>query len=72
MTPQSVPDAVFHTRVRNPDLAGDNPFEWKQLSTSDVFAGKRVVVFALPGAFTPACSESHLPGYERLYDAFVG
>ena len=55
MNPQSVPDDVFHTRVRNPDLAGDNPFELKQLSTSDVFAGKRVVVFALPGAFTPAC-----------------
>lgn len=71
MTPQAVPDAVFHTRVRNPDLAGDNPFEWKQLSTSDAFAGTRVVVFALPGAFTPACSESHLPGYERLYDAFA-
>ena len=71
MTLQTVPDAVFHTRVRSPDMAGDNPFEWKQLSTIDAFAGKRVVVFALPGAFTPACSESHLPGYERLYDAFA-
>jgi peroxiredoxin len=71
VTPKTVPDVIFHTRVRNPALEGDNPFEWKDLSTADIFAGKRVVVFGLPGAFTPACSESHLPGYERLYDDFI-
>lgn len=71
MTPDHVPAAVFHTRVRNPDLAGDNPFEWRDLTTDQIFAGKRVVLFALPGAFTPACSERHLPEYEQLYDAFV-
>ena len=70
MTPQHVPDAVFHTRVRNATLGGDNPFEWKALTTADIFAGKRIVLFALPGAFTPACSDSHLPGYERLCDDF--
>ncbi|MFD1342923.1 peroxiredoxin [Litorisediminicola beolgyonensis] len=68
MTPQTVPDAVFHTRVRNPALGGDNPFEWKDVTSDEIFSGKTVVVFALPGAFTPACSDSHLPGYERLYD----
>ncbi|MDU8913292.1 peroxiredoxin [Aestuariicoccus sp. MJ-SS9] len=71
MTPQHVPDAVFHTRVRNPALGGDNPFEWKTQTTADIFAGKRIVVFALPGAFTPACSDSQLPGYERLHDDFT-
>lgn len=71
MTPQTVPDAVFHTRVRNDALQGPNPFEWKQLTSEDVFAGKRIVLFAVPGAFTPACSETHLPGYERLHDAFI-
>ncbi len=71
MTPQHVPDAIFHTRVRNPALGGDNPFEWKDLTTANVFAGKRIVLFGLPGAFTPACSDSHLPGYERLYDTFT-
>ncbi len=71
MTPQHVPDAVFHTRVRNPALPGDNPFEWKDITTDDVFAGKRIVLFALPGAFTPACSDEHLPGYEEQYDAFA-
>ncbi len=71
MHPQTVPDASFHTRVRNDTLNSPNPFEWKTLTSDDVFAGKRVVLFALPGAFTPACSESHLPGYERLHDAFM-
>lgn len=71
MMQQNVPETVFHTRVRNPALGGDNPFEWKTITGKDVFAGKRVVLFALPGAFTPACSESHLPGYERLFDEFI-
>ena len=71
MTPTHVPDCIFHTRKRNPALGGDNPFEWKDLHARDIFGGKRVVLFALPGAFTPACSESHLPGYERLYDQII-
>lgn len=71
MTPQTVPDAVFHTRVRNDALGGPNPYEWKSVSSADLFNGKRVVVFALPGAFTPACSETHLPGYEAAMDEFA-
>lgn len=71
MTPNKVPNAVFHTRVRNQSIAGSNPFEWKDVTSDEIFAGKNIVLFALPGAFTPACSESHLPGYERLYDSFV-
>jgi peroxiredoxin len=70
MVPQSVPDVVFHTRVRNDALGGPNPFEWKDVPSSDFFAGRNVVLFALPGAFTPSCSESHLPGYEARFDEF--
>jgi peroxiredoxin len=70
MHPQTVPDALFHTRVRNDALGGPNPYEWKQVTTEDVFAGKRIVLFGVPGAFTPACSESHLPGFEAQYDHF--
>lgn len=69
MTPQYVPDVVFHTRARNPELGGDNPFEWQDLSSQELFSGQKVVLFALPGAFTPACSETHLPGYEQHHDA---
>jgi peroxiredoxin len=70
MTPDRVPEVLFHTRVRNPALGGDNPFEWKDVTTGDLFGGKRVVFFAVPGAFTPACSDTHLPGFERHYEDF--
>lgn len=68
--PNRVPNVTFKTRVRNDAIEGDNPFEWKDLTTSEIFDGKRVVVFSLPGAFTPTCSTSHLPRYEELYAEF--
>jgi peroxiredoxin len=67
---QTVPDVVFKTRVRDELIGGPNPFRWQDRSTEQLFAGKRVVVFSLPGAFTPTCSTSHLPRYEELYDEF--
>ena len=66
--PDRVPDVIFKTRVRDESISGPNPFRWQDLSTADLFGGKRVVVFSLPGAFTPTCSTSHLPRYEELYD----
>jgi peroxiredoxin len=71
MHPTTVPEATFQSRVRNEALVGPNPFEWKALSSDDIFTGKQVVLFALPGAFTPACSETHLPGFENLHDEFI-
>ena len=41
----------------------------KELSTTDIFAGKKVVLFGVPGAFTPTCSNNHLPGYLENFDA---
>jgi peroxiredoxin len=40
----------------------------KDISTDDIFNGKKVVLFAVPGAFTPTCSDHHLPGYVRRAD----
>ena len=65
---QKVPDVVFKTRVRDESIGGDNPFRWQDVTTQEIFAGKRIIVFSLPGAFTPTCSTSHLPGYEAAYD----
>ena len=45
---------------------------WARWSTDALFAGRTVVVFSLPGAFTPTCSSSHVPRYEELYEAFRG
>lgn len=67
---KTVPTVTFKTRVRNDALGGPNPFEWKDLTTDEIFKGKRVVVFSLPGAFTPTCSTSHLPRYEALDGEF--
>jgi thioredoxin-dependent peroxiredoxin len=63
-----VPDVVFKTRVRDESIGGENPFRWQDVTTKDIFAGKKVIVFSLPGAFTPTCSSTHLPRYEALYD----
>lgn len=43
----------------------------KTLTTSEVFSGKKVVLFAVPGAFTPTCSNNHLPGYLENHDAIL-
>lgn len=66
----TVPNITFKTRIRNEALGGPNPFEWKDVTSNDIFKDKNVVVFSLPGAFTPTCSTSHLPRYEELYSEF--
>ena len=63
-----VPNVVFKTRVRDESVEGPNPFRWQDRTTKEIFGNKRVVVFSLPGAFTPTCSSTHLPRYEELYD----
>lgn len=69
-TPNQIPNVVFKTRVRDTAVEGDNPFRWQDTTTASLFAGKRVVVFSLPGAFTPTCSSNHLPRYDELYSEF--
>ena len=69
-TASRVPDVVFKTRVRDESVGGDNPYRWEDKTTADIFGGKKVVVFSLPGAFTPTCSSNHLPRYDELYDEF--
>lgn len=66
----TVPNVTFHTRVQNEALDGSNPYEWKQVSTKDIFGGRKIVLFTVPGAFTPSCSDAHLPGYENRYEEF--
>jgi glutaredoxin-like protein len=54
---QKVPSVTFKTRQNN---------AWVNVSSDELFKGKTVVVFSLPGAFTPTCSSSHLPRYNEL------
>ena len=60
-----VPNVTFKTRREIDEAPG---FEWYNLTSEEMFKDKRVVLFALPGAFTPTCSSTHLPGYEMEYD----
>jgi peroxiredoxin len=62
-----IPNVTFKTRTRI-DADVENPFDWKDLTSEDLFKGKRSVIFSLPGAFTPTCSSTHLPGYEAAYE----
>ncbi|NUB10378.1 peroxiredoxin [Azospirillum sp. Vi22] len=70
MEGRKVPSVVFKTRVRDESVGGPNPFRWQDVSSDDLFAGKRVVVFSLPGAFTPTCSNQQVPTYDALYPEF--
>ncbi|WP_018228065.1 glutathione peroxidase [Methyloversatilis universalis] len=58
---QRVPNVTFRVRENN---------EWTNVTTDELFKGKTVVVFSLPGAFTPTCSSTHLPRYNELAPAF--
>jgi peroxiredoxin len=61
------PCVVFRTRVRDESIEGPNPYRWEDVTSDDLFKGKRVVLFSLPGAFTPTCSTYQLPGFESNY-----
>ena len=50
---------------------GKDDYEWVNEDSAEIFGGRRVVVFSLPGAFTPTCSSTHLPGYEAKYDEIL-
>ena len=66
-----VPYVNFKTREGDDNAVGGCTFiggEWKEVDTTEIFDNKKVVVFALPGAFTPTCSSQQLPGYEEKYD----
>lgn len=56
-----VPDTTFFTP------GADGP---EKRSTSDVFSGKKVVLFAVPGAYTPTCDQQHMPGFVQRFDEF--
>ncbi len=59
---QEIPAVTFPIRVND---------DWNKRDTQEIFAGKTVIVFSLPGAFTPTCSSSHLPRYNELASKFA-
>lgn len=61
MEGKKIPLATFKTRANG---------DWVDINSADIFDHKTVIVFSLPGAFTPTCSSTHVPRYEELYDTF--
>lgn len=60
---KQIPNVTLKARAKND--AGE--YDWVEVSTEDLAKDKSIVIFALPGAFTPTCSSTHLPGYEEKY-----
>lgn len=72
--PETVPEMHFKILLP-PDQSQDGvcpavDAHWGEVTTEQMFKGKKVILFALPGAYTPTCSSSHLPGYEEHYEEF--
>ena len=70
MQGMKIPKVTFRVRVGDEEPTDGGCAiggEWKNMTTDDYFKGKRVVLFSLPGAFTPTCSSQQLPGFEKEY-----
>ena len=65
-----VPDVVFKNRVRDETVRGDNPYKWEDKTSDEYFKNFKVILFSLPGAFTPTCSTYQLPNFEKLFSEF--
>jgi len=67
----NIPEVTFRTRVGdNENLGGGCSIggKWQDASTIELFNNKKIVLFSLPGAYTPTCSSQQLPGYEEKYE----
>ena len=66
-----IPQVTFRTRIGdNQSLGGGGAIggEWKDITSDDLFKDKKIVLFSLPGAYTPTCSSQQVPGYEDKYE----
>ena len=63
-----VPDVLFKTRIRDETIEGDNPYRWMDKNSDEYFKNYKVILFSLPGAFTPTCSTYQLPNFEKLFN----
>ena len=70
MLNKNVPNVIFKTRIRDESIDGDNPYRWENISSQSYFKDKKIILFSLPGAFTPTCSTFQLPDFEKLYEEF--
>lgn len=67
---QSLPNAEFYLRTLYETQEKEKKYKWTLLKTGELFSKKKIIIFSLPGAFTPTCSTFQLPGFEKLYKDF--
>ena len=67
---KTIPHVNFQMRVRDESIGGDNPYRWQSTTSQSIFSEARAIVFALPGAFTPTCTSTHVPRFDELYEVF--
>ena len=65
---KQLPQVTFKTRVLGDQLTGE--YVWEDVNSTELFENKRVIIFSLPGAFTPTCSNQQLPTFEEKYEEF--
>jgi len=71
MIATTVPQVTFDLRLPAEDLGQENPFRWEPTDTAELFGGRRVVVFAAPGAIHPGCTANQLLDYDARYGEFL-
>ena len=70
MIGNNIPEVKLYMRVRDDSIEGPNPYKWEHQLTTNIFKDKKIILFSLPGAYTPTCSTYQLPNFEKLYDDF--
>tara|TARA_Y100000589_G_C27072213_1_gene595908 strand:- start:475 stop:1014 length:540 start_codon:yes stop_codon:yes gene_type:complete len=68
---KTIPNAEFYLRTLYETAEKEKKYKWSLLKTKELFSPKKIIIFSLPGAFTPTCSTFQLPGFEKLYNDFV-
>lgn len=68
LIPSNIPEVNLYFRTLNPE---SDKYEWDIKNSIDIFKDKKILLFSLPGAFTPKCTTLELPAYEENYDKFV-
>ena len=70
MLSKKIPSVVFKIRIRDENIAEENPYKWMEVKSEEYFNNKKNIIFSLPGAFSPICSNNQLPDFEKLTPKF--
>ncbi len=67
---KNLPTSDFYLRTLYETQEKEKKYKWSLVKTEELFSPKKIIIFSLPGAFTPTCSTYQLPGFEKLFNEF--